>query len=113
VTGDGSAVADINWLFYEPYYQLMAPNLARVADGRASRLRRDRLDARAPAGNVACRGRTGAAPWLVGATMADAWRSVLRQPARYRLLTPSDALANVDGRCFAGWRKWLTYPYLM
>jgi hypothetical protein len=60
----------------------------------------------------ALRNRTGAAAQLVGATMADAWRSVLKESGRYRLLTPSDVVAGVDEGRFRGWRRWLRDRYL-
>jgi hypothetical protein len=45
--------------------------------------------------------------------MADAWRSVLKRPDRYRLMTPHELLAGVGttGR-WAEWRQWLAARYL-
>ena len=66
-----------------------------------------------PEGNLRLRRRGGAPPELVGATMSEIWRSVLREPERYRVMTPTELLAGVDaGGRWASWRKWLGERYL-
>ena len=62
--------------------------------------------------NVALR-QSRAARDLIGATMADKWRSVLKQPERYVLITATELLDGVglSGR-WAEWRQWIRARYL-
>jgi hypothetical protein len=108
------SVREITWLFYEPYYQLMRQTL--LAWQMVEHAEFDSTDWMhinvVPEGNRALRARSGAAPQLVGETLADAWRSVLKKPARYRMVTPTQLLAGVSGQGFGTWRKWLEDRYL-
>ena len=108
------AVGDITWLFYEPYVQLMRQTLLawKMVEHRE-------FDANGwlhihvvPELNVALR-RSRAAPNLVGTTLEEKWRSVLKQPERYRMMTATELLAGVGevGR-WAPWRHWLRERYL-
>lgn len=64
-----------------------------------------------PEANQALRVRGGAAPNLIGDTMAAAWQSVLKQPERYRLITPTGLFAGVSGGRWTDWRSWPTDRY--
>jgi hypothetical protein len=67
-----------------------------------------------PDANTALRGRgRSVAANLPGASMAEAWQSVLREPGRYRLMTPTELLDGIgrDGR-WPEWRSWLAERYL-
>jgi hypothetical protein len=102
-------------LFYEPYYQLMRQTLlawqmVKHKEFRAS----DWLHIHVvPELNLALRRRGKGAPELAGASMAEAWRSVLKRPEGYRLMTPHELLVGVGrhGR-WADWRSWLGERYL-
>jgi hypothetical protein len=109
------AVSDLGWLFYEPYYQLMRQTLLawQMVEHRE-------LDATdwlhvhvVPEANIALRRAGRTAVGLVGQTMEEKWRSVLKEPERYRLLTPSDLLDGIgeSGR-WRVWREWLCERYL-
>ena len=63
--------------------------------------------------NAALRGGGGGAAALIGESMAEKWRSTLKQPNRYLLLTPTELLAGVDASDqWSGWRQWLQERYL-
>jgi len=108
------SVGNVRWLFYEPYYQLMRQTLlawqmVEHHEFGAS----DWLHIHVvPALNVAIR-HSRAAPDLLGETMADKWRSVLKQPERYVLTTATELLDGVGckGR-WAEWREWMRQRYL-
>lgn len=107
------AVDDPTHLFYDPYEQLMRQTLlmwqmAEHGEFGAS----DWIHVHVvPSDNLALRGRSGAAPDLVGETMGQAWQSVLTQPERYRLVTASDLLAGVGHGRWSDWRQWLAERY--
>jgi restriction endonuclease-like protein len=62
--------------------------------------------------NEALRGGGRGAPELLGETMAEKWRSVLKQPDRYLLITPTELLASVgDSGRWSEWRRWLRERY--
>lgn len=108
------AVGDIEWLFYEPYYQLMRQTLLAwqmVEHGEFGA--KDWLHIHViPARNLALR-QSQAAPRLVGASIAEKWRSVLKEPERYRLVTPSELLDGVaDAGRWLDWRQWLADRYM-
>jgi hypothetical protein len=107
-------VDDVNWLFFEPYYQLMRQTLLAwqmVEHGEFGAS--DWLHVHiVPELNVALR-QSKAAPDLVGDSMASKWRSVLTRPERYLLLTPTELLVGVDADDrWPGWRWWLAERYL-
>jgi hypothetical protein len=63
--------------------------------------------------NVTLRGGGRGAKELRGETMAEKWRSVLKQPERYLLIAPTELLAGVGARgLWGGWRQWLRERYL-
>lgn len=107
-------VGDITWLFYEPYYQLMRQTLLAwqmVEHGEFGA--GDWLHVHVvPELNVALR-QSRAAPDLTGATMADKWRSVLKQPERYVLITATELIDGVglSGR-WAEWRQRIRARYV-
>lgn len=100
-------------LFFDPYEQLMRQTLLAwqmVVHGEFGAS--DWIHVHiVPEANLALRGRSGAAPKLIGETMADAWRSALEKPDRYRLLTASDLLARVRSDRWGEWRAWLRDRY--
>lgn len=104
---------DLTYLFYDPYEQLMRQTLllwqmAEHGEFGAS----DWIHVYVvPNDNLALRGRSGAAPDLVGETMGQAWQSVLKQPERYRLVTASDLLNGLGDGPWGDWRHWLAERY--
>lgn len=101
-------------LFYEPYYQLMRQTLLAW-----QMVEHNEHDATAwlhvhvvPEPNVALRRGGRGAKELLGETMAEKWRSVLKQPERYLLTTATELLAGVGehGR-WSEWRRWLSERY--
>ena len=108
-------IDDLSWLFYEPYYQLMRQTLLAwqmVEHGEFEA--RDWLHVYVvPAANKNQRERGGAPPQLVGETMMEVWQSLLREPGRYRVLTPTDLLAGMgEPEMWTAWRRWLAQRYL-
>jgi hypothetical protein len=107
------AIADPAHLFYDPYEQLMRQTLLAwqmVEHGEFGAS--DWIHVHViPEENIALRHRRGAAPDLIGATMGEAWQSVLKEPARYRLVTATDLLAGVGGGRWSEWREWLKERY--
>jgi hypothetical protein len=62
--------------------------------------------------NEALRGGGRGAPELLGETMAEKWRSALKQPERYLLITPTELLASVgEGGRWSEWQRWLRERY--
>ena len=54
------------------------------------------------------RRRGGAPKALPGGGVADVWRPVLREPDRYRLITPTQLLgAELVPEKWSPWRQWL------
>ncbi len=108
------SVRDVTWLFYEPYYQLMRQTLlawqmARHREFGAGNWLHIHV---VPELNVALR-QSQAAPDLIGATMADKWRSVLKQPERYLVMTATELLDGVgSSERWAEWRQWIHARYL-
>jgi hypothetical protein len=109
------AVDDLRWLFYEPYYQLMRQTLlgwqmVKHAEFGATEWLHVHV---VPSANVRLRGRGGAPAQLPGEGIAEVWRSVLREPSRYRLITPAELVAGMqDLPAWAAWRDWLRERYL-
>jgi hypothetical protein len=108
------AVERVEWLFYEPYYQLMRQTLLAwqmVEHGEFDAA--DWLHVHVvPERNIALR-QSKAAPELEGETMEQKWRSVLREPGRYRLMTAGDLVAGIgDADDWHEWRQWLNRRYL-
>jgi hypothetical protein len=107
-------VAKLEWLFYEPYYQLMRQTLLAwqmVEHGEFGAKYWLHVHV-VPELNVALR-HSKAAPNLVGDNMSEKWRSVLRDPRRYRLVTASELLAGVgESGGWREWRQWLKRRYL-
>jgi hypothetical protein len=102
-------------LFVEPYYQLMRQTLLawqmveHKEQGTTAWLHVHVV----PELNAALRGGGGGAAALIGESMAEKWRSTLKQPNRYLLLTPTELLAGVDASDqWSGWRQWLQERYL-
>lgn len=102
-------------LFVEPYYQLMRQTLLawQVAEhnehGASAWLHVHVV----PESNVALRSGGRGAIGLDGDTMEEKWRSVLKRPERYLLVTPTQLLAGVGtAGGWSGWRQWLHERYL-
>jgi hypothetical protein len=107
-------VGEAEWLFYEPFCQLMRQTLLAWCMTKAGEFgASDWIHVHViPEGNRALRMRAiGCAPALKGESVADAWRSILREPERYRVMTPTDIVGReVSERCH-GWRDWLADRY--
>jgi len=109
-------VEDINWLFYEPYYQLMRQTLLAwqmVKHNDHKFGAKDWLHVHvAPDRNEALRSGGRGAVKLIGSTMEEKWRSVLKEPRRYRLMTPERLIESIgeSGR-WEAWRGWLRGRY--
>ncbi len=55
---------------------------------------------------------TNPSPELAGESLRHAWSGVLREPARFSILSPSELLATVDPReHWREWRQWLRTRY--
>jgi hypothetical protein len=101
-------------LFFEPYYQLMRQTLLawqmveHNEHGASAWLHVHVV----PELNEALRGGGRGAPELLGKTLAEKWRSALKQPERYLLVTPTELIAGIgeDGR-WNKWRRWLQERY--
>ena len=109
------AVADVRWLFYEPYYQLMRQTLLAWQMVEHQEFgATDWLHVHVvPLGNARLRARGGAPRQLPGRGLAEVWRSVLRQPSRYRLITPTELITGLEAvPAWAAWRNWLRDRYL-
>ena len=107
-------VADPTHLFYDPYEQLMRQTLLawQMVEHREFGAD-DWLHVHViPEENLALRGRSGAAPNLIGPTTGEAWQSVLKAPERYRLLTATDLLTGIGAGRWSDWREWLRDRYL-
>lgn len=101
-------------LFFDPFYQLMRQTLLawQMVEYRE-------FDATewlhlnvVPTANVALL-ETVTSPQLAGlGTMASAWQSVLLQPERYSLVSPSTMIPDVAANGEVGhWREWLHVRY--
>jgi hypothetical protein len=106
-------IDDPSHLFYDPYEQLMRQTLLAW-----QMVEHSELGATywihvhvVPEENLALRGRSGAAPNLVGQTMGEAWQSVLKDAGRYRLMTGTDLLAGIPTDAWGDWRQWLRNRY--
>jgi hypothetical protein len=100
-------------LFFEPYYQLMRQTLlawqmVEHNEQEASTWLHVHV---VPELNEALRGGGRGAPELIGETLAEKWRSALKQPERYLLTTPTELVAGVEGGRWSGWRRWLRERY--
>jgi hypothetical protein len=101
-------------LFYEPFYQLMRQTLllwqmARHAEFDASTWLHVHV---VPEGNRELRRRVTSPALADAEEMSAAWRSVLRQPERYRLTTPTDVVRDLPlGAAWTEWRQWLRERY--
>jgi len=102
-------------LFFEPYYQLLRQTLLawQMVEHREHGASAWLHVHVVPELNVTLRGGGRGALELSGETMAEKWRSVLKQPERYLLITPTELVAGVgaSGR-WGGWRQWLRERYL-
>ena len=110
---DLSRLDDIEQLFVDPYTQLVRQTLLawqmvehgehgiddwlhlHVVPSVNAAMREPRAKLAAAAGDLAAH-----------------WRSVLKEPDRYRLVTPTDLLAQIPTDAApAGWREWLSLRY--
>jgi hypothetical protein len=100
-------------LFYDPFYQLMRQTLLAwrmVEHGEFGASGWQHVHV-IPADNLALRN-TVTAPGLTGSDMSSAWRSVLKEPERYHVLTPTDLVPSVSATSTqAEWRMWLRERY--
>jgi len=83
-------------LYFEPYYQLMRQCLL---GWRMTMKREYGCDEYLhvhviPEGNHELR-QTNTSPGLAGSSMSEAWKSVLKQPKRYAVVTPESLLSDV------------------
>jgi hypothetical protein len=103
------------WLFYEPYCQLMRQTLLAWQMTVMRELGGcDWIHINViPEKNLALRNRDlGSSPQLKGATMCEAWRSVLREPERFKLMSPGEVLPPELPEEWEAWRRWLKRRYL-
>lgn len=109
------SVPDIRSLFYEPYDQLMRQTLLawQMAEHREFEAT-DWIHVHViPEGNHALRMSARGAPGLTGSGMAEKWRGVLRDPGRYRVLTPTNLVPEAGWEThWVPWRQWLAEAYL-
>lgn len=108
-------VEEIEWLFYDPYEQLMRQTLLAWQMVRAGEFgASDWLHVLVvPEENTRLRESTAGAPNLRGSTLARKWRSVLREPDRFLVISPTELVAGTEatGR-WQAWRNWLADTYL-
>jgi hypothetical protein len=101
--------------FCQPYYQLMRQTLlaARaVADSDTPETEWIHVHV-IPERNVALRERVkDAVPLLIGKTLQQTWRSALKAPDRYRVVTPADVVSGEVPARWEGWRRFLAERYL-
>jgi hypothetical protein len=50
-------------------------------------------------------------PKLDGKTLEETWRSVLRRPDRYRLMSPTEIIPDAVDTRWQSWREWLRERY--
>ena len=110
---DLSLLDNIEQLFIDPYTQLMRQTLLAwqmVEQGEAGV--DDWLHVHVVPGANAAMRKPRAKLAAAADDLAAQWRSVLKEPDRYRLVTPTDLLAQIpsDGAP-AGWREWLSLRY--
>jgi len=102
-------------LFVEPYYQLMRQTLlgwqmTKHKEHGANAWLHVHV---VPELNVALRSGGRGAMELVGDTMGEKWRSILKRPDRYLLITPTELLGDVGtSGPWSEWRQWLQERYL-
>lgn len=101
-------------LFYDPFYQLMRQTLLSWQMVEAGEFgAQDWVHVHVvPAGNRELR-ETVASPRLRGsATMEAAWRSALKKPDRYVVMTPTELMARLEPAAqWRDWREWLRRRY--
>jgi hypothetical protein len=97
-------------LFYDPFLQMMRQTLLawQMVEHREFGATDWLHVTVVPEANVEFRGLV-TSPGLAGADMADAWRSVLKEPRRYQLVTPTDLVEDIDPA--SKWRQWLRLRY--
>lgn len=100
-------------LFLDPYTQLMRQTLLvwQIVKQRESSAS-DWLHVHVVASANAAMRKPRAKLTAAADDLADQWRSVLRDPDRYRLVTPTELLAEIPREAAPpGWREWLTVRY--
>jgi hypothetical protein len=108
-------VEDFEWVFCEPFDQLMRQTLLAWQMTVAGELgAADWVHIHVvPENNPTLRFSPGAGAHLSGGSMAEKWRSVLRGPNRYFVWTPSQVVEGVDDDgAWGHWRGWLRERYL-
>jgi len=85
------ADTDPESLYYEPFYQLMRQTLLGWKMAQAGEYQCDEyIHVHViPENNVELRERV-TSPRLKGDTMSEAWKSVLREPGRYKVISPEE-----------------------
>ena len=104
---------DPGTFFYEPYYQLMRQTLL------AWQMTRDAIEGWPtiddwrhvqviPAGNLKLRRHVphAVSDYAGHKTLESAWRSVLKSPNRYRVVTPTDLMPTDVPAAWHDWRRW-------
>ena len=105
-------VDDLEDLFYDPFLQLTRQTLLAWQLCEREEVADDWIHISiVPTGNQGMRARVGP-PGLTGRDMADAWRSALSDPGRYRCMTPSELIAGTaDNPGWGDWRRYLAVRY--
>ena len=103
-------------MFFEPYYQLMRQTLlAWQLTQRESGawLADDWLHVQViPESNQRLRSHVPVGVSVAGhLSLESAWREFLREPVRYRLLSPSQLVPSSVSPALSSWRHWLTERY--
>jgi hypothetical protein len=106
-------VEELESLFFEPYYQLMRQTLLAWQMVKHSEFgATDWIHVYVvPDGNVALL-HNKSAPNLRGETTEEKWRSVLKRPERFHLVSPTHLVhgtGSIDG--WTDWRTWLQERY--
>ena len=108
-------VDDIEWLFHEPFDQLMRQTLLAwqmVSHGEFGAHSWLHVLV-VPESNLAFRTSVKGAPNLPGPFVGDKWRTVLKDPQRFRLMTPSQLVSGIDETGpYGDWRRWIRLRYL-
>jgi hypothetical protein len=105
-------LGDHQRLFYDPFQQLMRQTLLAwqmVEHGEFGASGWLHMTV-APEANVELRGQV-TSPTLAGTDMADAWRSVLKEPRDYLIISPTELVEGEGIDTTSDWRRWLARRY--
>lgn len=110
---DVSRLDSVESLFFDPYTQVMRQTLLawQIVEHAEAGMDGWLHVHVVPAGNTAMR-KPRSKLAAAGNDLSAQWRSVLREPDRYRVVTPTDLLAETPREdAPPGWREWLSMRY--